>query len=338
MNRRSIALAAALMAGLTGGVGAALPVASAATTATVTKQVKAGISLNVRTGPNTSSKSVGKLAGGTKVTGSVSGSWFKIASGPYAGKYVSAAYLVAAASPAPKAFNDATVTPATGQKVGWVMADPAVEGSYANVRSAASTTASITGTYGAHVRVVGTPVGDGTWWKVSGGYVNSATLTSDTSDPSTINAKIPLDKLCVIPSAYYSQLPPGVIGYGYTTATKRYIQCKALPSLVALESAYKAHFGSYAGIDNAYRTWAEQSYWYGIYHPIHVAVAAPGQSNHGYGLAIDFQATYKDHPFYQFKKNHPGYLWLFDNAGKYGFNNPYRYATIPDDVHWNFVG
>ena len=57
-------------------------------------KVKAGTNLNVRSAASASSKLVGTLKSGTPVVGVLQGSWFKITSGPYSGKYVSAGYLV----------------------------------------------------------------------------------------------------------------------------------------------------------------------------------------------------------------------------------------------------
>lgn len=62
-------------------------------TSTVTKTVAAGIRLNVRASASTKSLIVGRLSGGTKVTGTITGSWMKITSGTYAGRHVSASYL-----------------------------------------------------------------------------------------------------------------------------------------------------------------------------------------------------------------------------------------------------
>lgn len=61
---------------------------------TVTKRAKAGVKLNVRTAPSTTASVVGKLAAGTAVTGTLSGGWMKITTGTYAGRFVSATYLV----------------------------------------------------------------------------------------------------------------------------------------------------------------------------------------------------------------------------------------------------
>lgn len=283
--------------------------------------------LDVRSGPSVNSALVATLKNETTVTGTVSGTWLKMTTGAYAGKYVSTTHLVTR-------FND-TAQPSSGQQVGYVLADPGVDGSYMNIRSSASTTASIVGTYGAHARVVGTPVGDGTWWKVSKGYVHSAGLTAK-ANPSSFNAKIPTSELCLIPVAYYSHNGTK-IGYGYNEKTPRYIQCKALPNLIAMENAYKVAWGTFAEIDNGYRGWAEQKYWYDLYAPRGITVAKPGESNHGYGLAIDFRAPYGD-GFTVFKQGGDGYNWLLANSGKFGFNNPYVNLAKQDDVHWNFVG
>lgn len=340
-DMKKIGLATLAICLTTTGVVTSLPSnASAATTSIVTKQVKAGTTLNVRTGPGTTYATVGSLPSGAKVAGSISGTWMKISAGAYAGKYVSTTYLVTPTAPL-KTFDDAAVVAKPGQQVGHVMADPSSYGSKVNVRSAPSFNASIVGTYGAHVRVVGTPQSDGVWWKVGGGYLHSAVLTTAATNPSTINAKIPTSQLCKINPAFYSQLPPGVIGFGYTTSTPRYFQCKALPALNALEAAYKVRFGRYAGIDNAYRAWAEQDWWYTRYHTS-FTVSQAGKSNHGYGLAIDFQNNYSTagyprtatSPFQKdFRAGGRGRTWLLANAQTYGFT-----PIKNDDPHWNFVG
>lgn len=99
-----------------GAVTTTMTPSASAATATVTKQVQKGTTLNVRTGPGTSYAVAGRLSGGTTVTGTVSGSWLKITSGAYAGKYVSTAYLVTPTAPL-KTFDDATVVAKAGQKV-----------------------------------------------------------------------------------------------------------------------------------------------------------------------------------------------------------------------------
>lgn len=58
-------------------------------------------SLNVRSGASTSHAVVGQLSRGTRISGTPSGSWFRIASGTYAGRFVYGQYLKAVTAPAP---------------------------------------------------------------------------------------------------------------------------------------------------------------------------------------------------------------------------------------------
>ena len=58
-------------------------------------------SLTVRTAAKSSSKSVGRVARNTSLTGVPQGSWFKITSGQFAGRFVRSSYVCAPAKPKP---------------------------------------------------------------------------------------------------------------------------------------------------------------------------------------------------------------------------------------------
>ena len=70
--------------------------------------------LNVRSGPSTSYGVVGTLPVGSVITGTPVGSWVRIESGSYAGRYVSSSYLRAGTTaPAPSPYTT-RITPVTG--------------------------------------------------------------------------------------------------------------------------------------------------------------------------------------------------------------------------------
>lgn len=198
---------------------------------------------------------------------------------------------------------------------------------YANVRSAPSYAATIVSHVAAHSRVTGTIAGD--WIHTSAGYINQGTLVT-TSDPAALNGKLPISSLCKVPldwNADHSFAP------GYTATTQRYFNCQALVGLTQLENGYKAHFGTWATIDLTYRSFAEQQYWYNLLG--YPTAAIPGTSNHGLGIALDFE---QDNSTDTFSWGQPGYQWLQSNGPRYGFNDPFAYGTLDESYHHNFVG
>lgn len=209
---------------------------------------------------------------------------------------------------------------------GWVDSDD----QYANIRTGPGFGYGVVGRYGAHAGVTGTLVGNGPWVKTTRGYVNRGTETTLTSNPSSINGKIPTSQLCAVPMAWnasHSFAP------GYTKNTQRYLNCDALAGLTSLENAFRTQFGYWATIDLTYRSYAEQVYWYNtLGYP---RAALPGTSNHGYGVALDFE---EDDAPDTFSWGYPGNVWLQQNAGTFGFNNPFANGTDGESYHHNFVG
>lgn len=311
-----IAAAGALSAGL---VSASIP-ADATTgqpvsaAASSTRYVVTDISsLTVRSGPGTSYAKVGSVMPGTVVTGTSSGSWFRITAGDWVGRYVHADYL-------------RTATP--------ISATVIYTYGTVNARSAPRWGASVRGTYGAGAKITGHAAGD--WVSTSRGYVYRAALVTG------VNGQLPAASLCALPTSWNS---PGSFGgtasyqgqqykVSYTSGTVRYANCHAARALSRLQEAYRAATGRYARIDLAYRSLDEQKYWAGVFGI--GRAAAPGTSNHGYGLAIDFRETGAAGE--EFGWGGSGWKWLAANAPKYGFSNPFRYGTAGESYHWEIRG
>lgn len=81
--------------------------------------------LNVRSGPGTKYKVVGKLAKGTICGGTVSGGWIKFSNGPYSGKYASATYVTLVKSGSTSAT---TTVSSSGKENTGKVADPDYSG------------------------------------------------------------------------------------------------------------------------------------------------------------------------------------------------------------------
>ena len=112
VSRRHLLVGSA--ASVLAGAGGVLLTASPAVAAT-SMVVYNCASLFVRSGPGTSYPLVGSLPLGTVISGSAVGSWFKIASGPHAGRYCSGSYLTPSAStPVTNAAYVTAITRVTG--------------------------------------------------------------------------------------------------------------------------------------------------------------------------------------------------------------------------------
>lgn len=140
----------------------------------------------------------------------------------------------------------------------------------------------------------------------------SSGTSGDASDPRTSgasNGAVPDSMLCTVPFD-----PEG-----------HKVACYMLEDLKKLNDAYKANFGEDIDInsddDTAYRTLAQQQNLYDQYGSPRAAV--PGQSNHGWGLALDLAGVH-----YGNEK----YVWLNENAGTYGFDDD----VDSEDWHWAY--
>jgi len=131
-----------------------------------------------------------------------------------------------------------------------------------------------------------------------------------TFHPDYPNGKMPDSALVTIP---------------WATAFRVY--AGALPALVALNAAYKAKFGTNLKINSAYRTLAQQAI---AVSEVGNLAGKPGTSYHGWGVALDFGGIGSF--------NSKQYLWLKENAGKYGFVNPPYNVKTGEYWHWQFTG
>ncbi|KYH45621.1 D-alanyl-D-alanine carboxypeptidase family protein [Branchiibius sp. NY16-3462-2] len=320
--RLAIGVAASAIALGTAAPPAVAATPSAVSTTVVSMRVVSSVStLNVRTGPGSAYARVGSLTGGSFVLGVVNGGWLKISSGQYAGRYTSAAYL-AVARPAPTAAVGSTVT-------GWVALTGGIP---ASVHSAPGYIYSVGRTVPSGTAVTGKVI-NADWIRINGigGYINRGTLQTLSANLTSVNGNLPAWALCRVNTAYNSPQP---FDPGYTATTQRYLNCDAVRALDALQAAYKTTFGHYASIDLAYRTYSEQQYWYKTLGPKYAN--APGVSNHGVGLAVDFQ-EWEGHTT-EFDWGGAGSNWLRANGGKYGFTQPYAYGTAGESYHFNFTG
>ncbi|WP_425956510.1 DUF2809 domain-containing protein [Xylanimonas sp. McL0601] len=109
------------------------------------------------------------------------------------------------------------------------------------------------------------------------------------------------------------------------------LRADVLPTLVALDDAFRAHFGHDLPINSAYRSYAEQVAVYNPAHPNPLA-APPGCSNHGLGTAVDIDGISTT--------GNAEYAWLEANAETYGWTHPdwaEPSGRLPEPWHWQSV-
>lgn len=100
----------------------------------------------------------------------------------------------------------------------------------------------------------------------------------------------------------------------------------AAAAMGAMIQAAKAD-GVSLSIGESYRSYASQASAYASYqagtHP--APVAAPGTSNHGWGLAVDFIITAQNH------------AWLVANASRFGYSDPFGNSyNATENWHWEY--
>lgn len=199
------------------------------------------------------------------------------------------------------------------------------------VRKSNSTSSAVVGSVRPRQKVMGTvSTAWPGWLRTASGYVSLAGLNTITGK-SPRNGVAATLKLCAIPLQYNTVRK---VFPNYSPKTPRYYNCDALASLNALEAAYKKKFGHWAQIDLAFRSYAEQEYWYRKYG--YPTAAKPGTSNHGWGLAIDFSDSQGGGK--EFTWGGPGFNWLKANGASFGMNSPFAYGTYNESYHWDFLG
>lgn len=108
------------------------------------------------------------------------------------------------------------------------------------------------------------------------------------------------------------------------------LRCDAEQGLASLNAAFTAQFGTDLTISSAYRDYATQV----VLKATKGALAAtPGESNHGWGLAVDLSGLGPE--------GSTQHAWLRANAPTYGWSHP-SWARIggssPEAWHWEFTG
>ncbi|CAD6005247.1 protein of unknown function [Agreia sp. COWG] len=131
------------------------------------------------------------------------------------------------------------------------------------------------------------------------------------------NGRIPLDALTVIEY-------PGVNPVGRSMNPMR-LEPGCAIAFMALLTRYREDTGSYLPVDEGYRDWDTQNYYYenGI-----GGAGPPGNSNHGWGKAVDFYQN-------RVTEGSNYYNWLAANASTFGFT---VLRTPPEAWHWNYSG
>lgn len=105
------------------------------------------------------------------------------------------------------------------------------------------------------------------------------------------------------------------------------IRADVLDSLISLNDAYRAAFGTDLTVNSAYRTLDDQT---GLYDPTSPIAAAPGCSTHGLGLAVDLGGGIQTFGTAEHE-------WMQANAAGHGWVHP-RWAApngrVPEAWHW----
>lgn len=134
---------------------------------------------------------------------------------------------------------------------------------------------------------------------------------SDKAQPSGPNGKMPESALCT-----YRNIK---------------LRADAAEALARMHQAFVNQFGRNMCLGNGYRSYSQQASMHASRPGM---VAAPGKSNHGLGLAIDFCGTEKQRGTTQ-------YTWMLNNAPKFGWILP-DWARPgggkPEPWHWEYKG
>lgn len=107
------------------------------------------------------------------------------------------------------------------------------------------------------------------------------------------------------------------------------VRAYALPSLVALNAAFRAEFGHDLIINESYRDYETQERYYDNPPSGAGTAARPGTSNHGWGLAVDLKLRGRQ------------YAWMLANAPRFGWVNPLWARDgrgIEEPWHWEHIG
>lgn len=171
--------------------------------------------------------------------------------------------------------------------------------------------------------------------------IQSETITSD-ANVKTVkvgnyeNGKIPTNKMKK--NKYLSKSLGGTSAYLMSEASDALDQLMDLFDKTNFPGKQKISF------TDGYRSYERQQSLYDKYGS--GRAAKPGTSNHGWGIAVDFwwgvkTSMYKDFDSRPSGYKHPNYVWMIQNAGKFGWFNP---LPLRDDSrtdewwHWEYHG
>lgn len=128
-----------------------------------------------------------------------------------------------------------------------------------------------------------------------------------------VNGQVPVSHLCGLPD------------------TGHLLHPDAARDWWRLDSAYEREFGIPMCVTDSYRSYASQAQLYAVKPGL---AAAPGSSNHGWGVALDLCGGVESFSSTQ-------YGWLSQNGARYGWVNP-DWARVtgsrPEPWHWEYVG
>ena len=165
--------------------------------------------------------------------------------------------------------------------------------------------------------------------EVVGAVSTAAGCPVDVYDPTYFPAvsadgtyRVPRSGSGNVPAEYLCQVPWEVAG------TR--LRCDAVQALAGLDAAYRVRFGVHLRLPggNAYRDFAAQIT---TKNRAGALAAAPGTSNHGWGLAADFSGL---------KAGTEQYQWLRATAPAYGWDHPSwarAGGSKPESWHWEYV-
>ena len=130
------------------------------------------------------------------------------------------------------------------------------------------------------------------------------------------NGRLPLEELCAL-----------------SVAPDERLRCDAAEAFEALNAAYREDHGRDLVVVSAYRSLSEQA---AVRLTRGALAAAPGYSNHGWGIAVDLGGLGGLGQF-----DDPDYRWLKENAARFGWQHPRIMEPggggPQEPWHWEYV-
>ena len=123
---------------------------------------------------------------------------------------------------------------------------------------------------------------------------------------------------------------------GYTRGHNPTFVPDIVENFKKLCNSFEAKFGEKIKLTDGFRTWKGQT---SVRKKKPTLAAKPGTSNHGWGLAFDWDTKWNNKSGFRSET----YKWMFENAPKFGFHNPSwarPNGSKPEAWHfeWKFPG